>query len=246
MYRADLLAHAYLCCKANKGAAGVDEQEFADVEAYGRERWLGELAQALREENYRPEAVRRVYLKKPNGKLRPLGIPILRDRVCQTAARLVLEPIFEADLPSEQYAYRAGCNALDAVNAVHRLINTGHREVVDADLSGYFDSIPHVELMTSVARRVVDRRLLHLIKMWLEAPVEETDVRGRKQRTTANRDTKRGIPQGSPSTPWTQKIASSLSGRFPCAVRTRCLTYAVRSNMFASYGPIYPIRKGSA
>ena len=201
IYRADLLMHAYCCCKANKGAAGVDEQAFADIEAYGVERWLGELAQALREENYRPEAVRRVYLKKPNGKLRPLGIPTVRDRVCQTAVRLVLEPIFEADLPAEQYAYRAGCNALDAVKEVHRLINTGYREVVDADLSGYFDSIPHVELIQSVARRVVDRRLLHLIKMWLEASVEETDERGRQQRTTKNRDEKRGISQGSPLSP---------------------------------------------
>jgi RNA-directed DNA polymerase len=203
VYRADILAHAYACCKANKGAAGVDEQEFDDVEAYGRERWLGELAQALREESYRPEAVRRVFIEKRDGsgKLRPLGIPTLRDRVCATAAALVLEPIFEADLAPEQYAYRAGRNALDAVNEVHRLINTGHRAVVDADLSGYFDSIPHSELMRSVARRVVDRRMLHLIKMWLEAPVEETDERGRKQRTTRNRDEKRGIPQGSPISP---------------------------------------------
>jgi hypothetical protein len=131
VYRAGILAHAYACCKANKGAAGVDEQEFADVEAYGVERWLGELAQALREEQYRPEAVRQVYLKKPKGKLRPLGIPTVRDRVCETAARLVLEPIF------------------DAVNEVHRLINTGHQEVVDADGSGYFDSIAHLELMES-------------------------------------------------------------------------------------------------
>ena len=164
------------------------------------ERWLGELAQALREANYRPEAVRRVYLKKQNGTRRPLSIPTLRDRVCQTAARLVLEPIFEAGLPAEQYAYRASCNALDAVNEVHRLINTGHREVVDADLSDYFDSLPHVELRQSVARRVVDRRLLHLLQRWLEAPVEDTDARGRKQRTTANRDNKRGskVPRSPP------------------------------------------------
>ena len=199
--RDDILAHAYACCRANKGAAGVDGQSFAEVEAYGVGRWLGELAQALREESYRPEAVRRVFLLKPNGKLRPLGIPCLRDRVCQTAATLVLEPIFEADLPPEQYAYRAGKNALDAVKAVHRLLNTGHREVVDADLSAYFDRIPHQDLLTSVARRVVDRRVLHLIKMWLDAPVEETDKRGRKTRTTSNRDSGRGTPQGSPISP---------------------------------------------
>jgi group II intron reverse transcriptase/maturase len=201
IYREDILAHAYACCRANKGAAGVDGQSFEEVEAYGVERWLEELAQALREESYRPEAVRRVYIPKPNGKLRPLGIPCLRDRVCQTAALLVLEPIFEADLPSEQYAYRAGRNALDAVKAVHSLLNTGHREVVDADLSAYYDSIPHGDLMKSVARRVVDRRVLHLIKMWLEAPVEETDKRGWKTRTTQNRDSGRGTPQGSPISP---------------------------------------------
>ncbi|MGH8513901.1 MAG: reverse transcriptase domain-containing protein, partial [Gammaproteobacteria bacterium] len=120
---------------------------------------------------------------------------------CQTGAMLVLEPIFEADLAPEQYAYRAGRNALDAVREVNRLLNSGHRQVVDADLSGYFDSIPHAELMTSVARRVVDRRLLHLIKMWLEAAVEERDERGRKQRSTRNRDEKRGTPQGSPISP---------------------------------------------
>jgi group II intron reverse transcriptase/maturase len=201
IYREDVLAHAYACCRANKGAGGVDGQSFAEVEAYGVERWLGELAQALREESYRPEAVRRVFLLKPNGKLRPLGIPCLRDRVCQTAATVVLEPIFEADLPPEQYAYRAGKNALDAVKAVHSLLNTGHREVVDADLSAYFDRIPHQDLLTSVARRVVDRRVLRLLKMWLDAPVEETDKRGRKTRTTHNRDSGRGTPQGSPISP---------------------------------------------
>jgi retron-type reverse transcriptase len=146
-----------------------------------------------------------------------LGIPTLRDRVCQTAAALVLEPIFEADLPSEPYAYRAGRNALEAVQEVHRLLNTGHRAVVDADLSGYVDSIPHSELMTSVARRVVDRRVWHLIKRWLEAPVEETDERGRKKRTTRNREEKRGTPQGSPITPPTivQNFTWSSRSQFP-------------------------------
>ena len=119
----------------------------------------------------------------------------------QTAAVLVLTPIFEADLPVEQHGYRPERNALTAVREVHSLLNTGHTRVVEADLSGYFDSLPHAELMTSVARRVVDRQMLHLIKMWLEAPVEETDERGRKRRTTQNRDGQRGVPQGSPISP---------------------------------------------
>jgi RNA-directed DNA polymerase len=201
IYRQDVLEHAYACCRANKGAAGVDGLTFEEVESYGRERWIGELAQQLREESYRPEAVRRVYIPKPNGKMRPLGIPRLADRVCQMAAMLVLEPIFEADMPPEQYAYRQNRNAQDAVREVHWLLTGGHRNVVDADLAGYFDTIPHAELMKSVARRMEDKRVLRLLRMWLDAPVEEQDGQGRKKRTTINRDTKRGIPQGSPISP---------------------------------------------
>jgi RNA-directed DNA polymerase len=199
--REDILAHAYAQCRSNKGAPGVDGQDFADVEAYGVQRWLGELALALRRETYRPDPIRRVLIPKANGKLRPLGISTLRDRVCMTAAMLVLEPIFEADLPPEQYAYRPGRNAQQAVIEVEELLFRGHPEVVDADLADYFGSIPHAELVKSVARRIVDRRVLHLIKMWLECPVEETDDRGRKTRTTEAKDTRRGIPQGSPLSP---------------------------------------------
>src|ERR1700756_604910 len=183
------------------GAPGIDGQDFAEIEAYGVERWLAELALALRQETYRPEPIRRVYIPKANGKLRPLGISSVRDRVCMTAATLVLEPIFEADLPPEQYAYRPGRNAQQAAVAVEELLFRGYREVVDADLADFFGSIPHTELMQSVARRVVDRRVLHLIKMWLECAVEETDDRGRKRRTTEARDNGRGIPQGSPISP---------------------------------------------
>jgi RNA-directed DNA polymerase len=201
VYRRDVLAFAYQCCKANGGAAGVDGQTFAGIEEYGVERWLDELAKELKDRTYRPHPVRRVYIPKPDGKQRPLGVPTIRDRTVQTAAVLVLEPIFEADLPPEQYAYRKDRSALDAVRHVHKLINTGHGEIVDADLSGYFDSIPHAELMKSVARRVVDGAMLHLIKMWLEAPVEETDERGNKHRSTRNRDEGRGTPQGAPISP---------------------------------------------
>jgi group II intron reverse transcriptase/maturase len=203
VYRRDVLEFAYRCCSANGGAAGVDGQTFADIEKYGMGRWLDELAEKLRKKTYRPEAVRRVNIPKPGqpGRTRPLGIPTVTDRVVQTAALLVLEPIFEADLQPEQYAYRPNRSALDAIRAIHALVNTGHTEVVDADLSGYFDSIPHSELMKSVARRVSDRHMLHLIKMWLIAPVEETDERGRKQRTTRNKDLKRGSPQGAPISP---------------------------------------------
>lgn len=201
LYREDILAHAYAQCRANKGAPGVDGQDFPDVEAYGVSRWLGELAFALREETYQPMPIRRVYIPKANGKLRPLGISTLRDRVCMTAAMLVMEPIFEADLLAEQYAYRPGRNAQQAVVEVKEKLYRGHLEVVDADLADYFGSIPHAELLKSVARRVVDPRVLNLIKQWLECAVEETDSRGRKIRTTEAKDNRRGIPQGSPISP---------------------------------------------
>ena len=201
VYRADVLEEAYERCRENDGKPGIDGQRFEDIEKYGVQRWLGELAQELREKRYRPQPVRRVYIPKPDGKQRPLGIPAIKDRVAQMAAVLVVEPIFEADLQPEQYAYRAHRNAVEAVGKVHSLLRTGHMEVVDADLSGYFDSIPHAELMKSVARRVSDRHLLHLIKMWLEAPVEEIDKRGTHHRTTRNKDEGRGTPQGAPISP---------------------------------------------
>ena len=199
--REDIVAHAYALCRANGGAAGVDGETFEAIESRGREAWLGELAQELRDKRYRAAPVRRVWLEKANGGQRPLGIPTIRDRVVQTAAVLVLEAIFEADLQPEQHAYRAGHSAHDAVRAVHGLARRGHGEVVEADLSGYFDSIPHAQLMRSVARRVSDRHVLALLKQWLVAPVEESDGRGRWRRTTGAKDTKRGIPQGAPISP---------------------------------------------
>ena len=201
IHRQDILVHAYAQCRSNKGAPGVDGQDFADIEAYGLGRWLEELALALKEETYRPDPIRRVFIPKANGKLRPLGISTVRDRVCMTAAMLVLEPIFEADLPPEQYGYRPGRNAQQAAVEVKDRLYRGHTDVVDADLADYFGSIPHSELMRSLARRIVDRRVLHLIKMWLECAVEESDDRGRKTRTTEAKDRGRGIPQGAPISP---------------------------------------------
>ena len=215
VYREDVLRYAYRCCRANHGAPGVDGMRFEDIEACGVEPWLGELAKALKEKTYQAEAIRRVYIPKPNGKLRP-----------------VLGPIFEADLPPEQYAYRPDRNAHDAIQQVHSLLNTGHTRVVDADLAAYFDSIPHAELMKSVARRVVDRHVLHLIKMWLEVPVEETDDRGGTKRTTRHRDEKRGIPQGSPLSPLLANLYMRrfvLGWRrkgFDARLQARIVTYA--------------------
>jgi RNA-directed DNA polymerase len=201
LYRADVLDYAFRCCQRNDGTAGVDGQTLFDIAKYGVKKWLDELAEELRKKTYRPQAVRRVYIPKPDGKQRPLGIPTIKDRVVQMAALVVLEPIFEADLQPEQHAYREGGSALEAVSQVQALLKAGHTEVVDADLSGYFDSIPHAELMRSLSRRVSDRLLMGLIQRWLEAVVEESDKRGRKQRTTRNRDEGRGTPQGAPLSP---------------------------------------------
>jgi len=202
VYRRDVLAEAYARCRANRGKPGVDGQTFADIEKdFGLAGWLAELSEDLRKKTYQPKPVRRVWIPKPDGKQRPLGIPTIRDRVVQMAAVLVLEPIFETDLEPEQHAYRPEKSALDAVQAVHSLVNRGYTEVVDADLSGYFDSIPHHELMTSVARRVSDRHMLALVKSWLVMPVEETNERGVVTRTTRNRDEGKGTPQGAPISP---------------------------------------------
>ena len=208
VWREDFLEFAYRKCKANGGAAGVDREGFEDIEARGREKWLGELARELKSKSYRPAAVRRVWIDKTNGGKRPLGVPTIKDRVVQTAAMLVIEPIFEADLQPEQHGYRPRRSAQDAVQAVHALINTGHREVVDADLSGYFDSIPRKELMQSVARRICDRQMLKLIKMWLNTPVVEDSKKGKDEPKGGG---KRGTPQGSPiSPPFSQPVLSSL------------------------------------
>ena len=207
VWREDFLAEAWRRARRNGGSAGVDGETFADIESYGVGRWLGELARDLKDGTYAPKPVRQVLIpKKQPGKFRPLGIPCVRDRVAQTSALLVLEPIFEADLQPEQYAYRPGRSAHDAVKRVHSLLHTGHNEVVECDLSNYFGEIPHAELLKSLARRVSDGRMLGLIKAWLEMPVEEDDGKGGKRRTNRARRERKGTPQGSPISP----MASNL------------------------------------
>ena len=207
VWRLDFLHEAYRQVRANGGAAGVDGEGYSDIEAYGAERWLRELAKELRDGSYKPQAVREVLIpKKQPGKWRALGIPCIRDRVVQTSAMLVLSPIFEADLQTEQYAYRPQRSAKDAVQQVHRLLNQGHQEVVDADLSNFFGEIPHAELMKSMARRISDGKMLGLIKMWLEMPIETDDGKGGKGRSNRARKEHKGTPQGSPISPMLSNI----------------------------------------
>src|SRR5450631_4286630 len=198
--RQDILEHAYALARANAGAAGVDGVTFAAIEASGLEKWLARLREELVTKTYRPAPVRRVMIPKPGGGERPLGIPTIRDRVVQTAAKIVLEPIFEADLEPSAYGYRPKRSAQDAIRKVHKLVCQGYTDVVDADLSKYFDTIPHCELLQCVARRIVDREVLRLIKMWLQAPVEERDENG-KRRLTGGKGRHCGTPQGGVASP---------------------------------------------
>lgn len=201
LYRKDVLQYAWKCCRANGGKPGADGMDFAQIEGAGVESWLETVAEELRAKTYRPEAVRRVYIPKPNGKQRPLGIPTIKDRVVQMAATIVLSPIFEADLCEEQYAYRPGKSAHGAIQEIHHWVSRGHREVLDADLSGYFDTIPHPELIKSLARRISDGAMLKLLKMWLQMPVEEIGPKGGKRRMNPAKKAKRGTPQGAPISP---------------------------------------------
>ena len=212
--REDILRHAFTLARANAGAPGVDGVTFKQIEASGLEAWLAGLREDLVSKTYRPDPVRRVSIPKPGGGERPLGIPTIRDRVVQTAAKIVLEPIFEADFEDSAYGYRPRRSAIDAVKETHRLMCRGYTDVVDADLSKYFDTIPHADLLKSVARRIVDRNVLWLIKLWLRAPVEERDGNGTR-RMSGGKSNKRGTPQGGVASPLLSVI---YMNRFPEAL----------------------------
>jgi RNA-directed DNA polymerase len=219
VYRADILAHAYALSKQHRGAPGVDGATFDDIERDGLEQWLAAVQEALRTQTYRPQPVRRVLIPKPGGGERPLGIPTIRDRVVQTAAMLILQPIFEADMEPTAYGYRPGRAALEAVQEVHRALCAGHSGVVDADVSQYFDTIPHAELMKSLARRLSDRQMLRLLKMWLKAPVAEPAAGGGWRYSGGKRAT-RGTPQGGVISPL---LANLYMNRFLKVFRLRGL-----------------------
>jgi RNA-directed DNA polymerase len=210
VWRADVLRHAYDLARANQGAPGVDGATFEQIDAAGLENWLTRLGEELRTKTYQCQPVRRVMIPKPGGGERPLGIPTIRDRVVQTAAKLVLEPILEADLEPAAYGYRPGRSATGAIQQVLVLLRQGYTDVVDADLSKYFDTIPHQELMQSIARRIVDPNVLRLIKQWLQAPVETTDEDGTR-RMAGGKASKHGVPQGGVISPM---IANLYMNRF--------------------------------
>jgi RNA-directed DNA polymerase len=210
VWRADILLHAYNLARANQGAPGVDGTTFEQIEAAGVKNWLTRLGEELHAKTYRCQPVRRVMIPKPGGGERPLGIPTIRDRVVQTAAKLVLEPIFEADLDPAAHGYRPGRSAGDAITTVLGLLRQGYTDVVDADLSKYFDTIPHHELMLSLARRIVDADMLRLIKQWLKAPVATTDGNGRR-RMEGGKASEQGVPQGGVISPL---VANLYMNRF--------------------------------
>ena len=197
VYRADILSQAYNLVRANKGGAGIDGVTFEGIEEReGATALVAELAEALKDKTYQAAPVKRVMIPKADGTARPLGIPTIRDRVAQMAMKLVIEPIFEADFCDTSYGFRPKKSAHDAVDDVTHTLNKGYSEVIDADLSKYFDTIPHNNLMATVAERISDGAVLHLIQMWLKAPVMEVDRKGTKRNVGGGKGNRKGTPQG--------------------------------------------------
>jgi group II intron reverse transcriptase/maturase len=214
VYRADILNHAYNLVRANGGSAGIDGVTFKAIEAgEGATAFVAELGEALRQKTYKPDPVKRVMIPKGKGSYRPLGIPTVRDRVAQMAAKLVIEPIFEADFCDTSYGFRPARSAHDAIDDVAHSLNKGYDEVIDADLSKYFDTIPHAKLMIMVAERISDGAVLRLIKMWLKAPVMEEDKDGTKRHIGGGKGNRKGTPQGGVISPLLANIYLHLVDR---------------------------------
>ncbi|MDR0328596.1 MAG: group II intron reverse transcriptase/maturase [Planctomycetaceae bacterium] len=221
IYRKDVLWSAWRIVQRNDGGAGIDQQTVDDIEQYGADRLIDEIHESLKLKTYQPQPVERVYIPKGEGKTRPLGIPTIRDRIIQQACLLILEPIFEEDFLDCSYGFRPGRSAHQALDDVERNLKEGRTVVYDADLQGYFDSIPHDKLMKAVAYRIADRQVLRLIRMWLTAPIIEKDKQGQTTRKCPNR----GTPQGGVISPllsnlylhWFDKVFYGTGNPFKCA-----------------------------
>jgi group II intron reverse transcriptase/maturase len=214
VYRADILSHAYSLVRANKGSAGIDGVTFEAIETgEGVAAFVAELEEALKSKTYRPDPVKRVMIPKANGDKRPLGIPTIRDRVTQMAVKLVIEPIFEADFCDTSYGFRPKKSAHQAVDDVVYTMNRGHTEIIDADLSKYFDTIPHTNLLAVVAERISDGEILHIIKMWLKAPIKEEDKDGKQRNISGGKGNRQGTPQGGVISPLLSNLYLHLLDR---------------------------------